>query len=206
MTIRGISRGGMYVVLLVGTMFLACTTPPKAESNTEFTAPSPERVAALLDFNGPVKLILRIAPTNELARTDPRNGVPFASFSYADRERSSESLVITVFKAGTSFGPDRAELEKWLREVPTRMPRHQSSLGIFQAKDGRPLYQFLAGMGPGGGAYGALIQCRDSRYELVIIMTTDFHEDEDQKEYADYSRPTKELKAIIEEVERLVMR
>jgi len=197
----------MCVVLLVGTMFVACTTPPKkAESNTEFTVPSPERVAALLDFNGPVKLILRITPTNDLARTDPRNGVPVASFSYADRERSSESLVITVFKAGTPFGPDRAELEKWLREVPTRMPQHQSGLGIFQAKDGRPLYQFLAGIGPGGGAYGALIQCRDSRYELVMIQTTNFHDEEDGKEYAHHVSPRKDLKSIIEEVERIVVK
>jgi hypothetical protein len=60
-------------------------------------------------------------------------------------------------------------------------------------------------MGPGGAAYAALLPCRDNRYEIVLIQSTNFHDDEDGKEYAHHVSPGKELRSVIEAIEGIVL-
>ena len=169
-----------------------------------FTPPPPERIAALLEFAAPVSLTRRIASPEDLARAPKRKGAPFASFSYSDPAHTSDSITVTVYAAGAFGGAKRTELNDWIPKHSTKAREGFPATGVFPTTDGRLCYQFPLGFGPGGSAYGALLPCRDSRFELVIIQTTDHHDDEDWKGYSHHISPKKDLRSAIETIERLV--
>jgi len=168
-----------------------------------FTPPPPERVATLLEFAGPVVLARHIATEEELTRAPKRKGVPLASFSYSDPAHSSDTITVTVFVAGAFLGAKRAAFNDWTAKHSIKAQEGIPATGVFPAADGRSIYQFPLGFGPGGSAYGALLLCRDSRYELVVVQSTDYH-DEDPKDYSHHVSPKKDLQSIIETVETLV--
>lgn len=169
-----------------------------------FTPPASERIAALLEFGGPVSLVRQIATAEDLQRQKKRRGTSIASFAYDDPEHTSETIVISVLLAGTFAGKDRAELIRWIGEHSSKDSSDLPATGSFKTSDGRSIYQFPMAMGPGGFSYGALLACRDPGYELVVVQQTDFHDDEDWKNYNHHVTPKKELRFVIEEIERLV--
>jgi hypothetical protein len=187
------------ILLLVATALTsACVKQPT------FTAPVAGRIAELLAFTGPVSLTQATATEEELARAPKREGVPVASFRYSDPIHTSDTIRITVYPAGTFLGEERTELFEWLTKPSAAARELSPAIGIFRTADGRSIYQFPLGFGPGGSAYGALLPCRDTRYELVLSQHTNFHDDEDPKAYSNHVSPTKELKTLIETIESLV--
>jgi len=169
-----------------------------------FTPPAAERIATLLEFAGPVALTRHIASDEDLARAPKRKGVPLASFSYSDPSHTCDTITVTVYAAGAFLGAKRAEFNDWAAKHSTKAGEGFPATGIFPTADGRSIYQFPLGMGPGGSAYGALLPCRDSRYELVVVQSTNFHDDEDGKAYSHHVSPKKDLKTIVETVEKLL--
>ena len=170
-----------------------------------FSPPSPEQVAGLVQFAGPVNLTRHVATPEQLARPN-RKGIPLASFVYSDPGHSSDTIAVKIYPAGAFLGKKRPELARWASNQATNRTDVPPPWGAFRASDGRLIYQFPLGLGPGGGAYGALLRCRDDRYEIVLIQSTNFHDDEDGKEYAHHVSPKKELRSVIEAIEMMVFR
>jgi hypothetical protein len=166
--------------------------------------PPAERIAALLEFAGPVTLARHIASVEDLARAPKRKGVPLASFSYSDPANTSDSITVAVYAAGAFLGAGRTELNDWISKNSTNAGEGFPATGAFPTADGRSRYQFPLGFGPGGSAYGALLPCRDSRYELVVVQSTDAHDDEDPKGYSHHVSPKKDLQSVIDAIEHLV--
>jgi hypothetical protein len=169
-----------------------------------FSPPSSERVAGLVEFAGPVNLTRHVATPEQLARPN-RKGIPLASFVYSDLEHSSDTIAIRIYPAGAFLSTKRPELARWASNQATNRTEASAAWGAFRASDGRPIYQLPLGLGPGGTAYAALLACRDDRYEIVLIQSTNFHDDEDGKEYAHHVSPKKELRSIIEAIEEIVL-
>jgi hypothetical protein len=166
--------------------------------------PAPERIAALLDFSGPVTLTRHIATADEMARELETVGIPLAAFSYSDPAHSSDSISVLVYSKGVFLDDRRAPFFADLAKLSTKPEEGFEKSGIFPAADGRSIYQFPFGFGPGGGAYGALMACHDSRYELVLIESSSSHHGENAKEFSNSASPKKDLKSIIEAVEKLI--
>jgi hypothetical protein len=181
-----------------GVLASSCAREPA------FTPPPAERIAALLEFGGPVALVRHIASAEDLSRAPKRKGVPLASFSYSDPAHSSDTITVTVYPAGAFLGAKRAQFSDFAAKRSTKAEEGVPASGTFPATDGRSILQFPLGFGPGGGAYGALLPCHDSRYELVVVQSTNFHDDEDGKTYSHHVSPKKDLKSIIETIEKLV--
>lgn len=181
-----------------GVLTSSCAREPA------FTPPPAERIAALLEFGGPVALVRRIAGDEDLARASKRKGVPLASFSYSDPAHSSDTITVAVYPAGAFLGAKRAEFDDFAAKHSAKAGGGFPAWGTFPTTDGRGIHQFPLGLGPGGGAYGALLPCRDARYELAVVQSTNFHDDEDPKEYLHHVSPKKDLKSIIEAIEKLV--
>lgn len=181
-----------------GVLVSSCAGKPA------FTPPPAEGIAALLEFGGPVALVCHIASAEELARAPKRKGVPLASFSYSDPAHSSDTITVTVCPAGAFLGEKRAEFNDFVAKHSTKAGEGVPAWGIFPTADGRSIHQFPLGFGPGGSAYGALLPCRDSRYELVVVQSTNFHDDEDWKGHSHHVSPKKDLQSIIETIEKLV--
>lgn len=96
-----------------------------------------------------------------------------------------------------------------LREMPEEAREQMASMGIpvgvFPASDGREIYQFLLGFGPGGSAYGALLESRDGKHELVVTVVTDGHDEEDAKSYLHHVAPKNSAKDAIEMIDALIV-
>lgn len=177
-----------------------------AEERSSFTAPTSERIAALLEFSGPITLNRKIATPKELKsekNQKNRNGAALDWFSYSNLEISHDVIKIGIYKKGEFLGKKRANFEESVaRQGNLTSGDDFPKLGTFTAADGRTIYQFLGGIGPGGSAYAALLSCKDARYEIVII-----HEkgvDENDKDDVDDVSPKKDVKSVIEAIESIV--
>jgi hypothetical protein len=194
-------RGHLRTALLFGMLLNFVSAQERVPS---FTPPSAEEVASLLDFAGPVSLSVRIHDKESLARR-PKDGISHAAYSYSDRARTSVSITIAVYPAGEFRKKIRAELIEWVTKHAAPRREGIPSIGVFRASDGRALYQFPLGFGPGGSADGALLPCRDPRYEVVIFQATDFHDD-DPTDHSHHVSPRKELREVIEAVEAILLK
>lgn len=195
-------------ILTIPALLAALALTNSCARKSAFTPPSPERIAALLEFATPVTFTRSIASPEDLARAPKRKGVPLASFFYSDPTNTSESIKVLVYSAGAFLGAKRTELNDWIPKHSSEAREGLPAIGVFPTTDGRSCYQFPLGFGPGGSAYGALLPCRDSRYELVMIQTTDHHDDQhldpDAKDSTHHIIPKKDLRSAIEAIERLV--
>jgi hypothetical protein len=57
------------------------------------------------------------------------------------------------------------------------------------------------GFGPGGSAYGALLECRDNEHEILVTVVTDFHDDEDATKYSHHLGPKNLAKDVIQQID-----
>ena len=187
------------------SLLAALALSSSCAGDAAFTAPPAERIAAILEFSAPVTLTRRIASPKDLARASKRKGVPLASFSYSDPAHTSDSITVTVYAAGAFLGAKRTEMNDWIHKHSIKAGEGFEAIGVFPTTDGRSCYQFPLGFGPGGSAYGAILPCRDSRYELVVVQSTDFHDGEKPKGYSHHVSPKKDLQSVIEEIEYLVL-
>jgi len=196
-----------FVSILAASSLLATVVLCEAGAGeAAFAPPAPERIAALLGFGGPVALTLRIASAEDLARVAESEGRPLASFFYADPAHTSDSIGVAVYAAGRFMGANRAKWNDWIAKRTSEVVAPDSlKVGAFPTADGRLRCQFPILLGPGGSVYGALLSCRDARYELVVSQVTNSHDGE-EKEYASrHVAPKKDLLSVIEEIERLVL-
>ena len=185
-------------ITMLRTWLVLFTLLVAAQVNAEeakFSAPSPEQMRSLLRFGSPVSLSVRVVPKEEFSRK-PERGVPLAVYTYFDRAHTSETLSVAVYPVGEYLKHKRTELADWIT-------KHAAARRI---ADGRSIWRFPLGFGPGGSSDGVLLPSRDSRYELVVIRFIDHHDDEDQKLYAHHVKSPAELVEIILDVERLVFR
>jgi hypothetical protein len=188
-------------ILVLGALLVGRTF---AQEPT-FVPPSAEQIGALLEFSGPVSLALRIHTREELARK-PEKGIPRAGYSYSDPAHTSESISISVYHAGDFLREKRAELMQWISKHATSGSLGIPATGGFRASDGRSIFQFPMSFGPGGWADGALLKCRNPRYEIVVVRQTDHHKNEDPNIFAHHVRSRKELREVIEAMEALVLK
>ncbi len=190
----------IYTILLSWTLLDSVLA-----SDSAFTPPPSDRIAALLDFNSPVSLSVRVYSKEELARK-PEDGVPLVGYSYSDAESTSVTIMIGVFPVGEFQTEKRVGLEKWITEHATPSRDGIPAIGAFLASDARSILQFPMGFGPGGSTEAALLTCLDSRYEIVLIQQTNSHDDEDPKTYYHHAVPQKELREIIEAIEVIIFK
>ncbi|CAN5204975.1 hypothetical protein BH23VER1_BH23VER1_24670 [soil metagenome] len=79
-------------------------------------------------------------------------------------------------------------------------------LGVFPASDGREIYQIFLGFGPGGSAYGALLECSDNKHELFVTVLNDGHDEEDAKIYSHHVGPKNSAKDAIQQIAALIIK
>lgn len=77
--------------------------------------------------------------------------------------------------------PVRVEIDRSKDELKL-LAEHDPPMGTFRTEDGRKIYQMPLGIGPGGGKYGALLESHDERYEVIVTVFTNFHDDEDRSD------------------------
>lgn len=187
------------MMVLLG-MFSSC------DRKGEFAPPSPEKIVELLEFKGPVSLHVRSANEDELKAEAWGNAQAKVAWAYSDPAHTSDTISVIVFNAGTCFGDKRAEFIAAITKEGKSPGAEKYGFGVFKTSDGRELYSFPMGFGPGGSADGVLIQSRDKRFELMLTQSTSFHDGEDPKSNAGHVSPTKNVKSIVEAVEKLVFR
>jgi hypothetical protein len=189
--------------LLAALLCASCATPQQPKT---IVAPPAARIAALLDFAGPVSLTCHVATAEELAHPEPKGwGVPIASFSYADPQHSSDTIIIKIFPAGSFLGEGREKIITMLTNQPKEFQKY-GGMGAFRASGGRTIYQIPLLIGMGGGMSGTLLQCRDPRYELVVLQDVDAHDGKDPKLFTNHLRPRRQVLEVIEAIESLVFR
>jgi hypothetical protein len=168
-----------------------------------FVPPPPGRVSALLEFPGPVPLTLRVGTREELERR-PEKGIARVAYFYSAPTHTSQSFSVAIYPAGGFLGERRTELTAWISKHAASAAAGQLA-GIFRTSDGRSIFWFPLGFGPGGHAEGALLACRDPRFEIVVIQSTDHHKGQDRKLHAHHVSARKQLWEVIEAIEGLVM-
>ena len=174
-----------------------------------FVRPAPDRIAALLDFTGPVALAGAEATQDELSQRPKRGiqGIPLALYAYSDPKHTAYTFTVAVYLAGDFMGQTRAGFFKIYADLLSnanfadgiRRKSGGSKIGEFTASHGRKISQFPLGEDD----YFALLRCLDARYELVIEMDENGDNPTRNPAFSNEA-PKKDLKSVIEGVEGLV--
>jgi hypothetical protein len=172
--------------------------PPSADQVTEWAA-----------FSKSIHL-----KVNEHDRDDSTQwGSAIWMVDYEARKETLSTYMIGLFKAGTLFGENRAEMEKAIREqvkgyakLEKKYPNKdhgelQKHVRIESRPDGRKVYFTVLGFGPGGAAFGAFTTV--GQYDLFLLegVTTETDTPTD-KRVKDPAKPTKELSDIFRLLEK----
>lgn len=176
--------------------------------SAEPSPPSAEQVAEWASFSKPVHIKAEKVDRGDATKL----GTVVWVYRYAAKDETLSSYTIGLYKAGSLFGKNRAELEKAIGEQVEAakklakerrggcsggMPR---DIGIETRPDGRNAYFSVAGFGPGGYAVAAFTTVGE--YDLLLEQAVDSEDDmpQDQK-LKKPSQPSSRLSKIFKKLE-----
>ena len=189
----------------------------------EPSPPSAEQVEEWAAFSKPVHLsAVRLEDTHttviatnniKVLIRDKREkiGDEIWSVGYESKKETLSSYNITLCKAGTLFGNNRAEMERRIgeqvekfKELVQKVPgqegeKRAKSIQIETRPDGRKVYFTVLGYGPGGAGLGGFTTIGE--YDVFMGETIDFQDVPQEQRVENPAKPATALLDIFKKLE-----